>query len=144
MHADGLTPSVGTMITKFWIGSYLILSKTKWPPFHRRYFRMHFVNEIYCMVIEISLKCVPKGPIDKKQSISLDNGLAPNRRQAISEPMLIPFADAYMWHYGNMSYRVNMWHILRMGYLLIIHPMSPNLCWINSMLYKVAIHVCDW
>ena len=73
MHADDLTPSVGTMMTKFWIGSYLILSKTKWPPFHRRYFRMHFVNEIYCMMIEISLKCVPKGPI----------GLAPNWRQAI-------------------------------------------------------------
>ena len=34
-------------------------------------------------MIEISLKYFSKGPIEnKKQSSSLDNGLAPNRRQA--------------------------------------------------------------
>ena len=31
----------------------------------------------------ISLKFVPKGPMDKNSSIGSDNGLAPARRQAI-------------------------------------------------------------
>ena len=41
------------------------------------------MNEKFCILIKISLKCVPKGPINNKPSIGLDNGLAPNRRQAI-------------------------------------------------------------
>ena len=36
-----------------------------------------------CILIEISLQFVPKGPIGKQPNIGLDNGLAPNRRQAI-------------------------------------------------------------
>ena len=38
-------------------------------------FRCIFVNEMFCILIKISLKIVIKGPID--------NGLAPNKRQAI-------------------------------------------------------------
>ena len=51
---------------------------------HFRYdiFRCIFVNEKCCNLIKISPKFVPDGPIDK-QSIGLDNALAPNRRQAI-------------------------------------------------------------
>ena len=41
----------------------------------------------FCIVIKISLKFAPKCPIDNKpalvSSIGLDNGLAPNRREAI-------------------------------------------------------------
>ena len=36
-----------------------------------------------CILIEISLQFVPKGPIGKQPNNGLDNGLAPNRRQAI-------------------------------------------------------------
>ena len=39
--------------------------------------------QFFRVLIEISLKIVPKGPIDKKTSIGLDNDLAPNMRQAI-------------------------------------------------------------
>ena len=35
------------------------------------------------MLIKISLKFLPRGPIDINPGIGLDNGLAPNRRQAI-------------------------------------------------------------
>ena len=47
-------------------------------------FRCIFVNE-KSILIEISLKCVPTGPIDNEQwtSIGLNDGLAPDRRQAI-------------------------------------------------------------
>ena len=41
------------------------------------------MNEKFCILIKISLRFTPKGPIDNKPSIGLDNGLAPNRRQAI-------------------------------------------------------------
>ena len=42
-----------------------------------------FVNEKFCILIKLSLKFVPKGPIVIRLSFGLDNGLAPNRRQAI-------------------------------------------------------------
>ena len=45
---------------------------------------MHFsVNEIFCILIKISLKFVSNGIIDVKPSIGLDNGLVPNSWQAI-------------------------------------------------------------
>ena len=44
-------------------------------------FKFIFVNEKFYILIEISLKCVPKGPIDN--NIGLDTGLAPNRRHTI-------------------------------------------------------------
>ena len=46
-------------------------------------FRCVFLNENICILIKISLNFVPKVPIDNKPSIGLDNGLVPNRRQAI-------------------------------------------------------------
>ena len=45
-------------------------------------FKCTFVNEKFCTLIKISLKFVPKGPIDK----------------SLSEPMLTWFTDAYMRH----------------------------------------------
>ena len=44
-------------------------------------FRYNSMNEKFCILIKISLKFCPKGPIDN--SIGLDNGLTPNKRQAI-------------------------------------------------------------
>ena len=40
-------------------------------------FKCIFVNEKFCILLKISVKFVPKGPI------GLDNGLVPNRHQAI-------------------------------------------------------------
>ena len=42
---------------------------TKWPPFHRQHFQMHFHNEKFCIPIQISLKFVPKGPIDNNPAL---------------------------------------------------------------------------
>ena len=41
------------------------------------------MNEKYCILIQISLKFVPKDPIDNEPALVLDNGMAPNKRQAI-------------------------------------------------------------
>ena len=40
-----------------------------------------FVNKKFCILIKISRKFIPMGPIDTNQG--LDNGLAPNRLQVI-------------------------------------------------------------
>ena len=62
---------------------YLISPWTKWPPFRRRYFNCIFVNEKFCILIKISLNYVSMSPIDNNPAFCLDNGLAPNSRQAI-------------------------------------------------------------
>ena len=43
---------------------WYIEAETKWPSFSRRHFQMHLICENVWIPIEISLKCVPKGPID--------------------------------------------------------------------------------
>ena len=57
-------------------------------------FKCIFLNEKVRILIEISLEFVPKGLIEFKPSIGLDNGLAPNRRQAI----IWTNADPILWH----------------------------------------------
>ena len=47
-------------------------------------FNCILLNENVWILVKISLKFVPKGPIDNNPGIGLDNGLAPNRRQAIT------------------------------------------------------------
>ena len=74
-------------------------------------FRCFSVNEKFCILIKISLKFVPKDPIDKKNSIGLDNGLAPNRRQAI----IWTYADPIHWRIyvalGADELTLNMWEL---------------------------------
>ena len=38
----------------------------------------------YCMLIDISLSCVPMSPIDTAVSIDSGNGLVPNKWQVIT------------------------------------------------------------
>ena len=57
-------------------------------------FKCIFLNEKFCILITISLKFVHNCSIDNKPSIALDNGLAPNRRQAI----IWPDTDLIHWH----------------------------------------------
>ena len=65
-------------------------------------FKCIFLNENVWIPIKISLKFVPKGPINKYSSISSDNGLAPARRQAIIWTNDGLFTDAYMRHSASM------------------------------------------
>ena len=57
-----------------------------------------FMNEKFCILIKISLKFVPKGPIDN--NLVLVQIMAWRRIGAkpLSEPMLSQFTDAYMRH----------------------------------------------
>ena len=51
------------------------------------------MNENFCILIRISLKFGPKGSIDNKLIFGSGNGLAPNRRQAIT------WTNAYADHW---------------------------------------------
>ena len=59
-------------------------------------FKHIFVNEKFCILIKVSLKFVPKGPI--KNNAALVEILAWCRicEKLLSEPMLTRFIDAYM------------------------------------------------
>ena len=46
-------------------------------------FKYIFMNEKFSILLRISLKFVPNGPIDNNPAFGFDNGLAPNRRQTI-------------------------------------------------------------
>ena len=61
------------------------------------------LNEKVSISITISLKFVPNGQINNFLSISLDNGLAPTRRQAIIWTKYGKFTDLYMRHSASMS-----------------------------------------
>ena len=54
-----------------------------------------FLNEKFFILIKISLKFVPKYPLDNKPVMVQRIGDKP-----LSEPMLIRFTDAYMRHKG--------------------------------------------
>ena len=53
-----------------------------------------WIKSVVCILIKVSLKFVPKGPIDHIPALVLDNGLAPNRWQAI----IWTNTDSTRWH----------------------------------------------
>ena len=83
-----------------------------------------FLNENVWISIKISLKFVPKGPIDNKPVLFFCNGLAPNRRQAITYTNV----DPVDWHiYGAL-----VWDELKE--LIIL----PTKCF-NQKYHQVAL-----
>ena len=52
---------------------------------------------------EISLKFVPKGPIDNKSALVHVMDWSRTGRNTLPEPMLTQFTDAYMRHYRKTS-----------------------------------------
>ena len=76
----------------------LIALWTTWSPCCGRHFRCISVNENVCMLIQIPLKFVPKGPINN--NAALVQAMAWRRRgdKPLPEPMLTQVTDAYMRH----------------------------------------------
>ena len=60
--------------------------------------RCIFVNEKFCVLIEISLKFVPKGPIDNNPELVQKMAWRRIGVGTLSEPMLTQLTDAYMRH----------------------------------------------
>ena len=63
-------------------------------------FRCIFVNEIFFILIKISLKVVPKGAIDNNPTLVYIMAWCRLGDKPLSEPMLIRFTDAYMVNYN--------------------------------------------
>ena len=67
-------------------------------------FKCIFLNENDRIPIKISLKFIPRNPIDYKSA--LDQVMAWHRRgdKPLPESVLTQFTDAYMRHWGEISY----------------------------------------
>ena len=78
-------------------------AETKWPPFSRRRFQMHFLNENVGITIRISLKFVPNVSIDNKPTLVQIMALRQTGDKPLSEPMMALFSDVYMRHSASMS-----------------------------------------
>ena len=71
---------------------------TKWPPFTRRHFQMHFHEWKALYLIRISLKFVPNGPINNIPALIQIMARRQSGDKPLSQSMLTQFTDAYMRH----------------------------------------------
>ena len=61
-------------------------------------FKCIFLNENDRILIQISLKFVPRGPIDNKPALVQVMAWRRTGDEPLPEPMLTQFTDTYMWH----------------------------------------------
>ena len=66
-------------------------------------FKCMFLNENDKILIRISLKFVPRSPIDNKPALVQVMAWRRIGDKPLSEPMLTQFTDAYMRHWREMS-----------------------------------------
>ena len=59
---------------------------------------MHFMNEHFFILIQISQRFVPKVPIGNKSVLVQAMAWHQTGDKPLPEPMLAQFTDAYMWH----------------------------------------------
>ena len=87
------------------LGSYLISLGQNGRHFVRSddNFKCIFLNENDRIPILISLKFIPRSPIDNKQALVQVMAWRRTGDKSLPEPMLIQFTDAYMRHKGHMS-----------------------------------------
>ena len=64
---------------------------------------LFFVNEIFCILIKISLKFVPKDLINNKSAMVQVMAWRRTGGKPLHEPMLTQFINAYMRHQGKMT-----------------------------------------
>ena len=111
---SNLIPQVQYLIVVYKVGLHcifhnlLIFHWKKWPPFHRRHFKMHF-HEWKILYFRLNFTKVSfEGSNWQYSTIDSDNILAPIRRQTII------WTNAVHWHIyaalrGDELSRVNLW-----------------------------------
>ena len=67
-------------------------------------FRCIFVNEKFGILIKISLKLIPMGPIVINTALVKIMAWRWLGDKPLSEPMLTRLTDAYMWHWAEIRY----------------------------------------
>ena len=76
--------------------------------FPGKIFKCIFLNENIWITIKISLKFVPKGPINNIPALVQVMAWCRPGDKPLSDPMMVKFTDAYMRHSASMSYTVIM------------------------------------
>ena len=61
-------------------------------------FKYIFINEKFCILIRISLKCVPKSPIHNKSALVQVMAWHRTGDKPLPESMLTQFIESYMLH----------------------------------------------
>ena len=61
-----------------------------------------FMNEKFCISIQISLKFVPNGATDNKSALVQVMAWHRTGDKPLPEPMMNQFTDIFMWHSGEM------------------------------------------
>ena len=79
-----------------------IEAETKWRPFCRLQFHVHFREWKSTYIGSISLKFVPKHSIDNKSELILEMACPSTGDKPLPEPMLTLFTYAYMRHLALM------------------------------------------
>ena len=75
----------------------------KWPTFRRWHFKRIFFNKNVSISIKVSLKFVPKGPINNIPTLVQIMAWRWTGDKPLTEPMMTQFKDAYMRHMASMS-----------------------------------------
>ena len=99
-------------ITQWW-RRWHIEAGTKWTPFRRRHFPVHFLEWNVWIPVKISLKIVPKDPINNIPA--LVQKMASQAPKLMSEPMVVnllmhvcltrpQWVNMSIWHGTNFSY----------------------------------------
>ena len=78
--------------------------------FGRWHFQMHFFNENDSIPIRIPLKCIPRSTVDIKPALVQVVAWHRLGDKPLPEPMITQFTDAYMRHYGEMSWKGPKWY----------------------------------
>ena len=66
-------------------------------------FKWIFLNENGKIPIQMSLKCVPKSPIDNKSALVQVMAWRRTGDKPLPEPMMTQFTDEYTRHQGEMG-----------------------------------------
>ena len=120
-------------------------AETKWPSFHRRHFQSHFLKSNYCILIQISLKFVYKGPINNNPALVQMMAWCWTGDKPSSEAMMALVTDACKCHSASMSYisilwRAKMfWKTYRYTCFCIFHHFSRLKCLQTTPLWMTKI-----
>ena len=94
-----------SQVNEVYVSSSLhVLSHTPPPPgkngrhFPEDIFKCIFMNKKFCVLNKISLKFVPKGPINNILALVQIMAWRRSGDKPLSEPMLTQFTDAYIRH----------------------------------------------
>ena len=87
--------------------SIMGLALTHWGPDNKAailaddIIKMHILYGIGTIQIQVSLKLVPKGPIDNKAALVQVMAWRRTGDRPLPEPMITKYTDAYIWHFGG-------------------------------------------